>query len=180
LLRQARDQRTKGKLQAADKIYEKAAKALQIAKDNAPVPEQIKADLAQVYIERGDVLKDRGLWEKARDSYKSAEHEGHAEAVSRLEALNGRATSTYLMPTASIAQSSAPPSATSSTLSLATVMTPTVSSTPDFLQDFKTGLSRSSSTLFFKSDSPVTRDDIMRSVETQGITNTLQLAFRLK
>ncbi len=85
-LEKAREQKSLGNLNKAQKSFKSAVKALEESLSENPVSINIKADLAQACLELGDVLKDDSV-DEARKYYNRAEQLGHSQAADRLNTL---------------------------------------------------------------------------------------------
>src|SRR6266542_6800996 len=83
-LTQARECKARQHPHEARHLFTEAKEAFKKATEPAPT---LRAYFAQAYLERGDVLRDLGLTEKARASYQKASAYSQEEAAQRLAAL---------------------------------------------------------------------------------------------
>src|SRR6266540_1144256 len=107
-LTQAREQQDPHE---ARRLFTDAKEAFKKARSTEPAP-TLRPYFAQAYLERGDVLRDLGLTEKARASYQKASPYSQEEAALRLAALPPPPAWKFL-PKFSLSFSMEPASATS-------------------------------------------------------------------
>src|SRR6266542_2402109 len=85
-LTKARECKAQQDLHEARHLFTEAKEAFKKARSTEPAL-TLRAYFAQAYLERGDVLRDLGLIEKARASYEKASPYSREEAAQRLAAL---------------------------------------------------------------------------------------------
>src|SRR6266508_2706179 len=85
-LTQARECKALQDPRQARYLFTEAKEAFKKARSTEPAP-ALRAYFAQAYMERGDVLRDLGLTEKARASYQKASPYSQEEAAQKLAAL---------------------------------------------------------------------------------------------